>query len=192
MRLWSLHPSYLDPKGLVALWREALLAQAVLAGRTRGYRHHPQLARFRGEVLPPLSPRRAVTGGARGAPEADAVGLARVAAYLWAVHEEATGRGYRFDARKIGGPCEDPSGPTEAPREPAEGEPWGRADGQGARWRLTVTDGQLRYEREHLLAKLAARAPGLRGPLLADAPPRPHPLFTAVPGPVEPWEVRAS
>ncbi len=47
MRLWSLHPKYLDAKGLVALWREALLAQAVLAGRTRGYRHHPQLARFR-------------------------------------------------------------------------------------------------------------------------------------------------
>jgi hypothetical protein len=37
---------YLDGRGLVALWREALLAQAVLRGRTRGYRH-PQLARFR-------------------------------------------------------------------------------------------------------------------------------------------------
>jgi Pyrimidine dimer DNA glycosylase len=46
VRLWSLHPKYLDARGLVALWREALLAQAVLRGRTRGYRHHPQLARF--------------------------------------------------------------------------------------------------------------------------------------------------
>ena len=46
MRLWSLHPKYLDARGLVALWREALLAQAVLRGETRGYRHHPQLARF--------------------------------------------------------------------------------------------------------------------------------------------------
>jgi hypothetical protein len=43
MRLWSLHPQYLDPQGLVALWREALLAQAVLRGKTRGYKHHPQL-----------------------------------------------------------------------------------------------------------------------------------------------------
>ena len=30
MRLWSLHPSYLDAVGLVALWREGLLARKVL------------------------------------------------------------------------------------------------------------------------------------------------------------------
>lgn len=47
MRLWSLPPSLLDAKGLVALWREALLAQKVLQGETRGYRNHPQLARFK-------------------------------------------------------------------------------------------------------------------------------------------------
>ena len=47
MRLWSLHPSLLDRAGLVALWREALLAQKVLTGTTKGYRHHPQLDRFR-------------------------------------------------------------------------------------------------------------------------------------------------
>jgi len=41
MRLWSLHPSYLDVRGLVALWREALLAQAVLQGKTKGYTRHP-------------------------------------------------------------------------------------------------------------------------------------------------------
>ena len=52
MRLWSLHPKYLDPKGLVALWREALLAQAVLRGATRGYRRHPQLERFRAQASP--------------------------------------------------------------------------------------------------------------------------------------------
>ena len=52
MRLWSLHPRYLDPKGLVALWREALLAQAVLRGATKGYRNHPQLRRFRETVDP--------------------------------------------------------------------------------------------------------------------------------------------
>ena len=48
MRLWSLHPSLLDPAALVAGWREGLLAQAVLLGRTKGYRNHPQLERFRG------------------------------------------------------------------------------------------------------------------------------------------------
>jgi hypothetical protein len=80
MRLWSLHPGYLDTKGLVALWREGLLAQKVLAGETRGYRHHPQLSRFR--------------------EQADAQGA--IAAYLSEVQHEAERRGYRFDAEKIG------------------------------------------------------------------------------------------
>lgn len=79
MRLWTLHPRYLDTPGLVALWREALLAQAVLRGRTRGYRHHPQLERFR----------------ACGSPRA------AINAYLLAVHEEAARRGYAFDRSKI-------------------------------------------------------------------------------------------
>jgi hypothetical protein len=79
MRLWSLHPKYLDTRGLVALWREALLAQAVLAGRTRGYTRHPQLHRFRESRSPVES----------------------IASYLRAVQVEAVGRGYRFDASKI-------------------------------------------------------------------------------------------
>jgi hypothetical protein len=80
MRLWSLHPKYLDPKGLVALWREGLLAQAVLAGQTRGYKHHPQLARFQQSSAP----------------------LSHMAAYLRLVHAEAVARGYHFDEKKIG------------------------------------------------------------------------------------------
>ncbi len=80
MRLWSLHPSYLDSKGLVAAWREALLARAVLRGQTKGYRHHPQLERFRSHPAP----------------------LSAINAYLRALHEEAESRGYRFDKRKIG------------------------------------------------------------------------------------------
>lgn len=80
MRLWTLHPRYLDARGLVALWREALLARAVLRGRTRGYRHHPQLARFRAHPAP----------------------LGAISAYLVTVHAEASSRGYAFDARKIG------------------------------------------------------------------------------------------
>ena len=79
MRLWSLHPRYLDPKGLVALWREALLAQAVLSGKTRGYQSHPQLQRFREQTSP-----------------IDAIG-----AFLAAIYMEATARNYSFDRRKI-------------------------------------------------------------------------------------------
>jgi len=81
MRLWTLHPKYLDPKGLVALWREGLLAKNVLAGRTRGYRHHPQLERFRAHRRPE----------------------AAIDAYLSAVLAEARSRSYRFDAAKLSG-----------------------------------------------------------------------------------------
>jgi hypothetical protein len=64
----------------VALWREGLLAQKVLAGATKGYRHHSQLSRFRDQP--------------------DASGA--IAAYLREVQREAARRGYRFDAAKIG------------------------------------------------------------------------------------------
>lgn len=47
MRIWSIHPKYLDAKGLVALWRETLLAKKVLEGNTKGYKNHPQLIRFK-------------------------------------------------------------------------------------------------------------------------------------------------
>lgn len=80
MRLWTIHPKYLDPRGLVALWREALLARAVLRGETVGYRQHPQLARFRAHS----TPRTAIN------------------AYLVAVLEESQSRGYSFNAKKVG------------------------------------------------------------------------------------------
>ena len=80
MRLWTIHPKHLDAKGLVALWREALLAQKVLQGRTRGYRHHPQLFRFLATRQP----------------------AAALASYLAVVQQEAARRGYCFDAGKIG------------------------------------------------------------------------------------------
>ncbi len=79
MRLWTVHPAYLDGKGLVAAWREALLAQKVLAGGTRGYRHHPQLRRFQSQAKP----------------------LRAIAAFLRPLAAEARRRGYRFDASKI-------------------------------------------------------------------------------------------
>lgn len=80
MRIWTLHPKYLDPQGLVALWREALLARAVLRGETRGYRHHPQLLRFQSLA----SPKSAIN------------------AYLGSVLTEAESRGYAFNRRKVG------------------------------------------------------------------------------------------
>jgi hypothetical protein len=79
MRLWTVHPRYLDSKGLVAAWREALLAKKVLAGTTKGYRHHPQLIRFKSQ------------------PDS----LAAIATFLAGLEAEARNRGYRFDASKI-------------------------------------------------------------------------------------------
>jgi hypothetical protein len=80
MRLWSLHPKYLDQKGLVALWREALLAKKALAGETTGYANHPQLQRFKDQED----------------------SLMAINAYLFYVFEEAEKRGYKFDKDKIG------------------------------------------------------------------------------------------
>jgi hypothetical protein len=81
VRLWSLHPQYLDPSGLVAAWREALLAQAVLRGLTRGYTRHPQLTRFHAQ------------------PDAQLA----IASYLGGIADEADRRGYSFDRTKIAG-----------------------------------------------------------------------------------------
>ncbi len=80
MRLWSLHPKYLDAKGLIACWWESLLAKAVLSNQTKGYKFHPQLYRFRSHPEP----------------------LGAINQYLLALYEEALKIGYSFDKRKIG------------------------------------------------------------------------------------------
>ena len=79
MRIWSLHPKYLDTKGLVALWRETLLAKHVLEGKTKGYRNHPQLDRFKKAQNP----------------------LELINQYLSEVYHEAIARNYKFDKEKI-------------------------------------------------------------------------------------------
>lgn len=79
MRLWTVHPKYLDTMGLLAVWREGLLAQKVLKGETRGYRDHPQLKRFQ----------------AHGDP------MQAIGAYLLAIFDEASARSYNFDRLKI-------------------------------------------------------------------------------------------
>jgi hypothetical protein len=140
VRLWSLHPKYLDAKGLVALWREGLLAQAVMAGLTRGYRSHPQLERFREH------------------PDS----AAAIAAYLGHVAEEAQERGYNFDRSKL-------LTKIEAVQ-------------------LTVSDGQLQFEWQHLGAKLRERHPEHLLRFANIRAPEPHPLFIVTPGPVAGWE----
>jgi hypothetical protein len=140
MRIWSLHPKYLDARGLVALWREGLLAQAVLLGKTKGYVHHPQLHRFKDQP--------------------SSIGL--IAEYLRVVHGEAVKRGYRFDVTKINR---------------------ARAHAQ-----LTVSRGQLQFERDHLMEKLRLRDPIRHAELLKVKSPLPHPLFHVVSGGIEKWE----
>jgi hypothetical protein len=141
MRLWSLHPSLLDRLGLLALWREGLLAQKVLLGQTKGYRFHPQLDRFWATKSP----------------------VAAISTYLWAVIGEARARGYEFDASKIA-----------KKRNPAVS--------------ISVTQGQLEFERRHLSSKLRVRDPA-KARKLSVVGLRPHPMLRVVAGRVEPWEI---
>lgn len=142
MRLWSLHPSLLDRQALVACWREALLAQKVLNGHTRGYQRHPQLERFRAAADP----------------------VAAMGSFLRGVADEADVRGYHFDRTRI------------LSSAPASSIP--------------VTAGQLAFELDHLRTKVHRRSPEwserLESRVTNGIPP--HPLFTARPGDVEPWE----
>lgn len=80
MRLWSVHPGYLDCRGLVAVWREGLLARKVLSGKTKGYRNHPQLKRFKEQEDP----------------------VVFMDTYLFHVRKESKSRCYNFDRGKIG------------------------------------------------------------------------------------------
>ena len=124
MRLWSIYPRQLDRAALVACWREALLAQAVLAGRTRGYTNHPQLERFRATPDP---------GGTVGA-------------YLTGLANDADVRGYRFDRSRIDSPGEPQGtltvasgqlaiewqhlGAKLAARSPIDAQRWAESDPQ--------------------------------------------------------------
>ena len=141
MRIWSVHPKYLDAKGLVALWRETLLAKNVLQGNTKGYKNHPQLIRFKN------------SGHA----------VDSINQYLKGVYEESVKRGYHFDEGKIN----QNFNPTI----------------------LSVTKGQLDYERKHLLKKLEIRDQEKFFQFSAETEFEPHPLFEVVDGEIEDWEV---
>ena len=142
MRLWCLHPGYLDAKGLLSLWREGLLARKVLLHQTKGYKHHPQLDRFRANSQP----------------------VAVIDCYLWYVYSEAVRRGYHFYAGKLG--------------------PKHRC------LRIPVTDGQLKYELNHLKTKLKSRDLSGYRKIRTVKKPKAHPLFKVVEGDIESWERR--
>lgn len=140
MRLWSIHPCYLDTKGLLALWREALLAQKVLQGETKGYKYHPQLERFKKHQEP----------------------SAAIGEYLFYVLKEAEKRNYRFDSSKIIHMKE-----VEL---------------------IPIKDGQIRYEFDHLLGKLAVRDAERYIVLKNTSTIKPHPIFSVRQGGKEEWE----
>jgi hypothetical protein len=141
MRIWSIHPKYLDSKGLVALWRETLLAKHVLMGMTKGYRNHPQLGRFKESHDP----------------------IGCIDFYLSEVYKEALVRQFHFDKSKF----------SPSPKKRS----------------VTVTQGQLDYERLHALSKLKVRDPQRFSTFQIIPKFEPHPLFNVVPGDVEAWEI---
>lgn len=140
MRIWSIHPKHLDAKGLVALWRETLLAKNVLEGNTKGYKNHPQLNRFKESENP----------------------IACIHTYLHHVWLEAENRGYHFDKSKF--------------------------DEKTKPCLITVTSGQIEYERQHLLNKLEKRDHlkflALEKSLITEI----HPIFEGIKGNIEKWE----
>lgn len=140
MRIWSLHPQHLDTKWLVALWRETLLAKHVLEGKTKGYKNHPQLNRFKATKNP----------------------LDAINQYLSVVYQEAEIRGYKFSREKID---------------------WGFSSTT-----ITVTDGQVAYETQHLLKKLETRDPE-RHKANRNIQLKTHPFFEVIAGKIEEWEI---
>ena len=141
MRIWSIHPKYLDTKGLVALWRETLLAKHVLEGKTKGYRNHPQLDRFKQTDKP-------VDG---------------INQYLATLYNEALTRNYNFDKKKI-----------DWSFEPII---------------MNVTNGQMKYETEHLLNKLKIRDQEKFERLKNIKKVEQHQMFKIIKGDIEKWEI---
>ena len=131
----------LDTKGLVALWRETLLAKNVLEGKTVGYRNHPQLERFKNSPNP----------------------IDTINQYLSIVYDEALKRKFNFNERKF-----------STPNIPLY---------------LTVSEGQITYEFDHLLKKLKHREITLYEKLKETKNILPHPMFKIIKGKIEKWEV---
>jgi len=174
MRLWSLHPKYLDSKGLVALWREALLAKHVLEGRTKGYRNHPQLNRFKNSGC----------------------AVEMINRYLKVVYDESIARNYRFDKdkfkisydikispeMKMSYAIEISSSDIKIP--PDTDKAFDK--------KIPVRSGQMEYEKEHLLKKLKTRDPERYDWMIHIDNVECNPIFEIVDGDVEEWEIVAA
>jgi hypothetical protein len=78
------------------------------------------------------------------------------------LHEESENRGYSFNKSKIG-----------AARKPIS---------------ISVTNGQMNYEWQHLMAKLKQRSPAVYEKWYKCKTIEPHPLFTVYAGEIEEWE----
>jgi hypothetical protein len=145
--------------GLIAAWREGLLAQKVLKGETKGYRNHPQLLRFRAAAEP----------------------VAAVGVYLWCVAGEAAARAYSFDTGKIAVAATKGAADAAAATTAIKGS--------GAkRGRIPVTAGQVAYETALLKRKLTLRDPDRLTALCDIEMPRLNDAFREVPGDIEAWE----
>lgn len=79
MRIWSIHPKYLDTKRLTAQWREALLCKSILEGKTKSYTKHPQYLK----LLKLKNPYQFINF------------------FLLTIWEESQKRGYKYDKSKI-------------------------------------------------------------------------------------------
>lgn len=188
MRLWSIDFSYLDAKGLVALWRESLLAKHVILGLTKGYKNHPQLDRFYAHETPQMT----------------------ISAYLDEIWREATVRGYKFDRTKVGldsvlsgdfGESLNLSKDTfgkESLLSFNESEFDGRHKVKtpsknkemylGKISKIDVTNTQVEYEFDFLQTKLKVRDMAKFQQNLAIRKPKAMSLFRVVLGEIEPWE----
>ncbi len=176
MRLWSVHPSYLDVKGLSGLWREGLLCQKVLFNAAqKGYSNHPQTKRFKSSTNPQVL----------------------IAHYLFAVYLEASNRGYKFDSTRVQY-CDQfhCHYKTESSQESSMEQIQ-----EHVHIRIPVNSKQVHYEMVHLMKKLQVRNPSQfeklkqeidyneETGLLALEKVQLHPLFEMVEGEIEDWEV---
>lgn len=185
MRLWSLHPSYLDRAGLLAVWREGLLAQSVLL---KG--EYDKCACENGKICVGVSlTERFIyeecfncngTGKIKtpyyNHPQLERFkgkDLTYIILYLREIFKEGEKRGYKFRLDKI----------KELPmtiKHP----------------KLTVTTGQLEYELWLLQEKLKKRDIGQFAANLYNVYDKemkieelkPHPLFEIIGGEIEKWE----
>jgi|SRR5688572_647899 len=83
--------------------------------------------------------------------------------YLLGIHREAEKRGFVFDSGKIG-----------------------RVEDEVDQ--IPVSTGQVEYEWDHLMAKLAARSPAAYEKLYSLRSPECHPMFYLCSGGIEDWE----